>query len=322
MNNVCMPYAQLYSGDAIILESLESYMEKKGVTPTTVRQDEYIRYYESTRDVFYSDIVQRLPRVVPYINISAEDDDKACALKQALFKHMCNPDFLHIMMIYLRRESDSVIKGLIGALLCESIVNYLNEMHKLDDVDQENFKAAKKDDKKAEPPKTHVNEDIVSKMIETAKELLANEYAYIDTKCIGMDTMNKLATAAYIAMGNENTACALLESDLPITAEVLNEPYLTANNDKLARVYTGILRLQKADHVKLSVNQTKFVESLTKWIYKRLNDMDMNLCLQLLVYAYGSSYPAEYVKTCLIQPKDCGTQYPNLFQVARSMKIN
>lgn len=74
--------------------------------------------------------------------------------------------------------------------------------------------------------------------------------------------------------------------------------------------------------MKLSVNQAKFLESLTKWIYSRLNSLDPSLCLQLLVAAYGSTNPGDYVKTCLIQPKDCGTQYPNLKQVAISLKIN
>jgi len=314
--------AEVIASDIVVLQSLESYMASRNVTPNTVRQDEYLRFYETCRDTFYSDIAQRTSRIVAFINSKPETDDQAKALKLALCQHMRDPIFLQILTKQMERENNPVSRGLVGSMICAAIAQYREEMERKDKLDAEAAKANKKKDEKVEPVKSNLDENVCVQMSNVAMNLLGEVYAYVDRNCVGLGVGDKIAIAAYLAMGNELTVSSLIDSDLPITADILNEPMLTHDNDRLPRVYAGILRLQKADYVKLSVNQTKFVESLTKWIYDRLNSLDMNLCLQLLVYAYGSAFPADYVKTCLIQTKDCGTQYPNLLQVTRSMKLN
>ena len=40
-----------------------------------------------------------------------------------------------------------------------------------------------------------------------------------------------------------------------------------------------------------------------------------------LVRVYGTYQPADKIKTKLIQIQDCGTQYPQLFTVAKAFKL-
>jgi hypothetical protein len=313
-------YSDLIASDVVVLSPLEKYMESRGVTPSTVRQDEYLYYYEKCRDAFYSDIAQRTSRIVAYINKVDENDDKGNALKLALCKHMRNRDFINILRKQLKVENNNVVNGLVGAFICEAVRAYQEECAKLDAADAEAAKdAKKKDDKATAPLKSHVDPEIMEMMLSAGRDLLAPYYSYVQSKCINMQDGHVLAIAALLAMGTEETVPAIIESDIAVTADILNCPLI--DNDSMTHIVTGVLRMQKADYVKLSVNQTKFVESLIKWLYKKLDSMMMDQCLTLLVFAYGSCVPTDYAKTCLIQLKDCGTQYPNLRQVAISLKL-
>lgn len=314
-------YTSIINSDTIVLEPLEKYMRDRGIVADKLRPDIYLQSYSDCRDYFYSDIAQRASRIIGYINSAPENDDAANAFKYALSRHMRDAAFLTILQKQMEHEKNMYSNALVGSFVCESIREYQEEMLKLDELDAEKAKAnKKKDDKEPAPMKSHVDPEIVGMLLALGKYLLKPYCAHIQSKFVKMDDVQVLALAAIIAAGNEHVAYALMESDLPITAEILNCPLFT--NDQIPKIYAGILQLQKSEWVKLSVNQAKFLESLTKWIYSRLNSLDPSLCLQLLVAAYGSTNPGDYVKTCLIQPKDCGTQYPNLKQVAISLKIN
>ena len=320
MNNNPIP-TEVISSDLVVCQSLDNYMKSRGVSPDKIRPDEYLRYYQDARDVFYSDIAQRTSRLIAYINIMPEDDDKAKAFKYALSHHMRDKAYITILTKQLVHENNSYANALVGSFVCEALRQYHADMMKLDADDAEAVKETKKKDDKAQAPlKSHVDPEIVESMLTLGKHLLAPYCEFVQNKFVKMEESQVITIASLIAMGNEATVSAILDSDIAVTADVLDCPKIT--NGQLPYIYTGILRLKKADWAKLSVNQTKFVESLTKWIYNRLNSMDPALCLNLLVYVYGSITPAEYVKQCLIQPKDCGSQYPNLRQVAISLKIN
>jgi len=320
MNNNPIP-VEVIASDIVVLQSLESYMNARNVRPDNTRPDEYLRYYQDASNVFYSDIVQRTPRLVAYINSAPEADDKASAFKIALAHHMRDKNFMTLLEKQLAHDNNEFANALVGSFVCEALRMYFEDMKKLDDEANETAKAEKKKDDKAQAPlKSHVDPETVESMMSLGKLLLKKHCAFVQSKFVKMSDSDVIAVASLLAMGNDSVAYALLDSDIAVTADVFDCPLLT--NDQLPYLYAGILRLKKADWVKLSVNQTKLVESMTKWIYNRLNCMDPTLCLQLLVWVYGSVSPAEYVKTCLIQPKDCGSQYPNLKQVAISLKIN
>jgi hypothetical protein len=320
-------YDHIMESDMIILIPLDKYVKQRygpeysSGSPRFTSPEEYVRFVDGCRNIFYSDIVQRTTRVIAYINKCDENDDKGNALKQALCMHMRSPEFMQLLVKQLAYENNPYGNAIVGAFICEACRAYQEDMKKADEADAEMAKAnKKKDDKATAPLKSHVDPEIVDMMFATAKNLLGPFVSYVQNKCIGMNDGHVLAVAALLAMSSENTVPALIESDIPVTADILNCPLIT--DQGMSHICTGVLRLQKADYVKLSVNQTKFVESLTKWIYARLNAIDPTECLKILTYAYGSANQPEFVKSCLIQPKDCGTQYQNLKTVAAAMKIN
>lgn len=327
MNSIPV-YDQIIESDLIVLMSLDEYVKQRYgpdfSNPTSAKftsPEEYVRFVDGCRNVFYSDVVQRVSRIVAYINTCSEYDDKGNALKRALCMHMRTPDFMKLLIAQLKRENNEYANAIVGAFICEACRSYQEDMKKADEADAELAKAnKKKDDKATAPLKSHVDPEIVDMMFATAKALLNRYVAYVQDKCIGMNEGHVLAIAALLTMSSEHTVPALIESDIPITADILNCPLIT--NIGMSRICIGALRLQKADYVKMTVNQTKFVESLTKWIYTKLNMIDMTECLKLLTTAYGFSIQPESVKSCLIQLKDCGTQYLNLKTVVTSMKLN
>lgn len=319
-------FYQLRPDDVVILYSLEKYMEKRGFTPETVRPDEYMRLYESTRDVFYSDIVQRLTRVIPYVNYADEDNEQAKALRNSLYHHMRNPYFLDLMMRQLYQENNLEANGFIGAFLCEAATAYYNEMKMKDELETSELKDKSKKDKgdkdeKTPPPKkSNFDENIMQQMYNAALSLLRGKFEYVKSQCVGMDSGDAIAVAAKLAMNNELTLKELIKSNLPLTADILQ------NDSKIGpypqNIITAALHLKKADYAKLSVNQTKFVDSLTKWVYSTLERWGPMEALNFLTSAYRTSMPGDAVKDKLIQLKDCGTQYQNLLQVVRVMKLN
>lgn len=324
-STVSTEFYQIRPDDTVILYSLEKYLANKGYTPQNLRPDEWIRMYESSRDIFYSDIVQRLTRVIPYINYASEDDDVAKGLRHSLAHHMRNKYFIDLMMKQLYQENNPVANGFIGAFLCKAVEIYINEMHAKDELEVTEVKSTKKDkdkDKdKVEPPKkSNVDDSIIAMMYNAAKALLSDKYVYVKNQCLNIGDGDALAIAAYLAMNNELTVKELIRSDLPITADLLQND-VTIGKDP-GNIISAALKLQKADYAKLSVNQTKFVDSLVTWIYERLDALQPTACLEYLVCVYGTSQPADVVKPYLIQLKDCSTKYPQLKQVTRALKIN
>jgi len=322
-------FYQVRDDDKIILLSFEEYLARQGYTPNTVRPEEWVRIVESAEDIFYSDIVQRLTRIFPFINYASEDDDRAKGLKYSLAHHMRNPRFISIMMKQLYQENNQEANGFAGAFLCTAASMYLEEMRKLDEAEVTEVPKPKKDkDSKdtklptppSAPKKSHVDENVIASMYQAAMQLLAGKYEYVKNRCIGIEQGDALAIAAYLAMNNEITIKELIKSDLPLTAELLQNDQKIGSDP--GNIIAAALNLQKADYAKLSVNQTKFVDSLTKWVYSRLDSLPPTACLQYLVSVYHTSAPGDVVKTNLIQLKDCGTQYPQLIQVVRALKMN
>lgn len=318
-------FYQVREDDKIILLSFENYLAHQGFTPNNTRPEEWARIVESTEDIFYSDIVQRLTRIFPFLNYASPDDDRAKGLRHSLYHHLRNPRFIAIMMKQLYQENNQEANGFAGAFICDAAQNYMDEMKKLDEADVKEVQKPKKDkddkpETKAVPKKSHVDENIVASMYQAAMQLLNGKYEYVKNRCIGIGEGDALAIAAYLSMNNELTVKELIKSDLPLTADLFQNDQKIGPNP--GNVIAAALHLQKADYAKLSVNQTKFVDSLTKWVYAKLDSLPPTACLEYLVSVYNTAAPADIVKPNLIQLKDCGTQYPQLKQVVAALKMN
>lgn len=315
-------FYQVRDDDKVILLSLDEYLARQGYTPNNVRPEEWVHIIDAAGDVFYSDIAQRLTRVASYINFAPEDDDKARGLMHSLAHHVRNPRFIAIMMKQLHQENNPEANGFIGAILITAAEMYVQEMRKLDEADKPEVEKTKKDKEKAPetPKKTHLDENIVASMYDAALQLLSSKYEYVKNQVIGIGKGDALAIAAYLAMNNELTVKDIIKTDLPLTADLFENDARIHSNP--GNVIAALLHLQKAEYAKLSVNQTKFLDTLTKWVYARLDALPPTACLNYLVQVYHTSAPADVVKTNLIQLKDCGPQYPQLYQVVRALKLN
>lgn len=319
-------FYQVRDDDRVILLSLEDYLARQGYTPNSVRPDEWVRIVESAGDVFYSDIAQRVTRVIPYINFAPEDDDKAKGLQNSLAHHMRNPRFVSIMMKQLYQENNPEANAFVGAFLVTAADIYVSDMKKLDEAESTTVEKVKKDKdgketKVPEPPKkSHRDDNVVASMYDAAMRLLSDKYEYVKNAVLGINKGDALGVAAYLAMNNAYTVKALLKTNLPLTSDLFEKDVKIHNNP--GNIIAALLTLPKAEYAKLSVNQQKFMDTLTKWVYARLDALPPTACLDYLVQVYHTSAPADVVKPNLIQLKDCGTQYPQLYQVVRALKLN
>lgn len=300
--------------DQVILNSVESYLRNVGA-PLPTNPQEKLYVMQSARDALYSDIVQRVPRVAAYImQNNLEEDQIAKGLFTALCKHAIDPIFIQLLMQYLAQRNDEEENGVTGALLAK-IMNKLLDDKK---VTAKPVQTEKKSDKdkttavKAEEPTP--NTDDIKHIYEAVQCLLGNLASIIATRCGNVTVPEATAIAACIVMNNNDTIKEIMASDLPVSAQIFDIVKDPSNIIKSA------LNLNKADYVKLTNNQSNFIETLKKWVYEKLNQIPTQTSYQFIVAAYGSLKPDVSMK--LIQLKDCGTQYSNLLAVAKQIVNN
>lgn len=299
--------------DMIILNSVESYIKSRNI-PMYISPQEKLMVTQQARDALYSDIVRRVPRVAGYLlHADMETDTKAQGLNMSLEKHALDPIFIDMLMQYLTRENNAEDNTTTGAYLAKIANRWIEQ-----NVDKEPEKP-KKGDKTPPPPPTTEKTDPIApiKHIFYAVEcLLGNMMRLISIKCCDLNEKQAMAVAACLATNNQDTIKELISSDLPITADILNV-YENPSN-----VIKASLLLEKTEvPATLSKNQTAFVDSLKRWVYKRLNDLNTQAIFQFLVATYGFASGVD-VSTKFINPKECGTQYSSLLTVAKQMINN
>ena len=303
---------QITDSDMIILQSVESYL-KTLHTPVIQNPQEKLIVTQQARDYLYSDIVQRVPRVAAYImGADMETDTIAQGLYMALSKHVLDPVFVDILMQYLMKTNNAEENGIVGALLTKILNKHIESKTKPTSVpspkkDKEKDKDA--DKKSAEPEKLDLSD--VAHIQSAINCLLGNLADIIITRCGNLTRPEATAIAACIAMNNTETINEIVASDLPITAQLFDIVQDPSNLIKAA------LLLKKSDFVKMSKNQTTFMESLTRWVYDKLNIIPTQSSYQFLVATYGSIKPE--VQNYYIQIKDCGMKYSNLYAVAKQL---
>ena len=307
---------QFMPSDAICLNTVESYLKTLG-TPRNLPPEAQLSLVQNARDYLYSEIVQRLPNIAPKILSADMDlDERAKALFMAISHHAMDPVFVRILMNYLgtlNRDNQNMGTCLVvGALLARIAEKYVLDHNKV----QTNTTKDKKDKKDDKPTPETVNPSTVDltpiKHIQEAVNMLLGDAANkISVRCGNITYPEALGIAASIATNNSHTLEELISSDIPVTADVLD---IIQNKTELMK---AALLLEKKDYPKLTTNQQKFVESLERWVFDKLeHNCTSTQAYNFLLSIYGMRPDTNKY---LINVRDCGTTYSNLLQVVRLM---
>lgn len=294
-----MAYSTMYPGDVNFLDSIESYLQKSGVSTQMISPQEKLVVYEQARAALYSYDVQCLPRIVDKILYANMDtDQEARALWIAFSNHVMDPVFVQFLMQFLASRNDTSLNGKVGALLSKVI----NEFY------ERNY-----DEKKKKDEKVPEYEEV--KHLQAAIEsLLGGMSNAIQIKCGGLTHPEALFIAACVAMCSQASIKEILNSDLSVTADIFGN---LADPDHVIR---GALTLLKSDiPTKPTKNQAAFLDSLKRWVYTMLDTIPGGsiTCYQYIVGVYGSTKPD--VSQYFIQLKDCGTTYANCLAAAKQI---
>ena len=299
--------------DIIILNSVDSYL--KGMrTPVPATPQEKLFVMQSARDRLYSDIAERVPRVASYILQSDIDEDHhAKGLFMALCNHSKDPVFIQILMQKLAQRNCEEENEITGALLTKILSKIMDdqkvETAKVKIVEKKSDKD--KTSKVVEEAPTN-NDEQYKHIFEAIQCLLGNMASIIATRCGNITVIEATSIAACIVMDNKETIKEIIESDLPISAQIFD---IVQNPTNLI---AAALNLNKADYTKLTPNQSNFIETLKKWVYEKLNALPTELSWGIAIAAYGGKVKPD-TSMKLIQLKDCGTQYSNLLITAKQI---
>lgn len=308
----------IFADDRIVVNTVESYMKLNRVTSSNPQ--EAILQHTECKKILYSKIAERLPNYAAYILNSKdiESDDVASALMYAIMKHCKDPQFIDVCMERLTMCGNPEYNGVVGGLFAIILTKLSNELCANETTAT---KAVKKDEKneKAAKNETVEQKDVPGYITYLQSAISALLGPIAETIKCKLPSVTKekdiLAIAASIAMGGELTLIQLINSDLPITADVLD--VIVDPGEIIKRA----LLLEKVNYVKVSKNQEDFIASLRRWVYKKLNTLTPNEMISYFVGVYGTVSP-EKMDRFVIEPKDCKSEFPNLYSVAKQFFIN
>ena len=312
--------SRLNYDDMIALESVESFMQKKGVRSTGYPIDS-ITQESVFKNELYSKIAERMPKYAVLILSSSdsENNDVIKGLTAALTQHVLHPEFIDILMKCLdeRRDPDAGrAKAVVGALLVDIALNYVVSKRK--ELEASEDKKSKKD--KTENGVTKETENLIDPARKAAYLLLGSLLKEVQNVCGDLKDHDALVVAGAIAMGGSGAITKLISMDLPITAEVYE--IIRFDEPVFDSIIRAALLLRADKFTKLTDNQKNFIDSLKRWIYKSINDLNNpQKIYQLLLSTYGSAKPQK-TEELLIQLKDAGTSYGYLYSVARQMFVS
>lgn len=292
----------LIPSDAVIINTVESYMEECHVTmPSSPQQKLY--YQEISRDKFYSDIARRMPRVAAHLLTDGEDSDLAKGLNKALPNHCMDSRYIDILMQFLKKHGSTADCHIVGAYLVSVADRYF-------------VKHPVKDDKKNPDAVVKAKSDIaktIAHITNAAALLLHDLKEAVEAFCPGFEQSNSIAIAAALAFENETTLKELIHSDLPVTADVLKV------YSKPDRIIISALKLKKKDFAKLTKNQETFVESLKKFVFTKLNSIEAYTCFDFLCRIYNSTSP-DFNEYLICGTDALKSEYPSLVDAYKEFK--
>lgn len=309
---------RITDSDMIVLHSVDSYLKSIGA-PITNSPQEKIIIMQNARDMLYSDIVRRVPRLAAYILAADMDTDThAQGLHTSLSKHAMDPVFINILMQYLSKTNNREECCITGAYLTRVANKWMEENIK--ETKPAKTAVDKKGEKVAEAPVAPtVNKDPfepINHIMQAIRALLGGLASYVAVRCNNVLTESQnLAITACIVQNNKDTLLELLKSDFPVTADIFDVPELVPDPSNLIR--ESLLLEQTDIPSKPSANQAAFLDSLTRWVYKRLNSIPAQAIYSFLIATYRTNSPK--IDTKYINPKSCGNAYSNLLAVAKQI---
>jgi hypothetical protein len=303
-------------GDHILTENVESLMAKQQVGyPGGITPQQYAYAEEVTRQNFYLDAVPRVPRVIQYIFESDLDTDKTAAGLEYGIKNLLvyDPNFLVSLMTYLAQPTINP-NGIaaVGAFMVKIMTEYADKLKEAAET--------KKDKDKTEKVEKDEEAEGIERISKNVGTILRNVVEIVDINCPGLTETEKLATAAAIAMQNHQTLGILLQNNLPVTANLLDIIRNSGNNKGMNLVIASAFLLEKKDFPKLTENQEKFIDSLSTYVFKLINEKGPTEICALFGWIYGS-YDCRNVdlEKYIIDPRACGTQYSRLHATIKTM---
>lgn len=301
--------------DLIVLHTIESYLKSMGADTVRMAPETRLALTQSARDYLYSEIAQRVPNIAANIlHADLDVEDKARALFMALSDHCKDPIFIKILMQYIGsfpvNETTRKTNLIVGALLAKILSKYIEDH--TTPVTNSTKKEKDKKEEKAEVAKPEgIDADVVAHLQDAVNALLGGVADVVATRCGTLTNVEALAIAACLATNDDNSVKEIINSDLPITADIFA---IIADPTNIIK---GSLLLEKKDFLKLTPNQTKFVESLQRWVFDMLDKRATQQQLySFLLSIYGNQPDTNKY---LINIKDCGTQYSNLLTVTKFM---
>lgn len=296
----------IYESDKIILDSIESYIERiYGNKMMTMNPQEQLMVTQKARDYLYSEDVVRFPRMAAYVlSHNIEEDTVAHGINLSISNLILDPVFIDTLMHYLAQTNDAEENCASGAYLTKLMSDWI----KSNTVET---KTSKKKGEEATVESTAPSLEPIMHVKNAVWKLLGNIASMIQTRCANVDEFTAIALAADVAMNNASTITEIIASDQPVTADILD---VVADPRNFIR---AILLLEQKDlPAKPTANQTTFIESLKRWVYNKLDRIPSQAAYQIMVATYGLASGVD-VSTKFINPKSCGNQYPNLLAVSK-----
>ena len=301
--------------DKILCENVESLMAKQQL-PTGIPTAQYLYIEEMTRQNFYQEAIPKVPRVIQYIFESDLDTDKNAQGLDYGVKRLLIYDgnFLNTLMTYLAQPNISQAGiAAVGAYMVRIVSDYA-AAHPVEDA-----KGKKADkDKKADEPDTEL--EGINRINEKLGILLKNVVDKVNINCPGLSDREALSVAAALAMQNEYTIPQLIESNLPITASLLDIIRMGGNNEAVSVVIASAFLLEKKDYPKFTENQDKFIESLSQYVYKLVNEKSETEIFSFLTWVYDTTDGRNVkLENYIIDPRACGTQNGRFHATAKHL---
>ncbi len=286
----------------MVINTVDTFIQSERISiPTNPEQK--LRFMKSIGDEFYSEVARRMPRIINVLMIDGPQNQFENGLLIAYRGHCMNPRFVEILKMYINAECSTTDKHIIGAFLI-SVADKYFASHPV------------KDDKKTDSTKEKA--EIAQKIVHvtnTAMELLSDYMEALDVISPGFEPSERAAIAAALSFENEITIKELVKSDLPVTSEVFK---VYPHSD---RIMIAALKLKKKEFTKLSKNGEAFIESVKKFVFSKLNNVEPAVCFRFLTdHVYRSiSFDTNEYLLCITDSLQ--SEYPSLYEVAKEFKI-
>lgn len=304
--------------DALILDSVESYMQKCGVKLSTDPSDR-INQIAAFRSNLYSKDVERMPVYAAYLlsTDNYETDGYAKGLYDAITHHVLDPEFINVLLEFLdRRTGNDAPKErlFVGALLIDIVLHFIHEHEKPKDAPSDSKKKSKDKDKDEELALSDEDYRLIEPARNAALLLVGNIAKDVQGVCAELPDELAVIVGAAISVGGKSAIMKLLSLDIPITADVFD--IVSDDREVFNSIMKEALLLEKADFTKVTENQKVFLDSLKRYVFTSLNAIENpQRIYQFLIFAYGTQSPE--IQKYLIPVNVCGPSYGYLHLVAK-----